>query len=321
MASLARRPLLGLTLSSLAAGARAQDSGYPSRPVTLVIGFSPGGSGDATLRVIADAAARRFGVPVVVENRPGAGGTIAAERVARAAPDGLTLSFVNNSVFTVTPYVQRTHYDPQRDFTYIARYLTAPLPAYVATASRFQSWDGMIAWARANPGRLTWTTAAVNGAAHIATAAAFSHLGVDALNVPFGGMAQATAGLLGGQIDLCVATDYPPLLAAGQVRLLAEIGDEPARSMPDVPTFGRMGYPLSIPIMFGLAGPAGLPAEVVAAWEALLRDLTATPEWAALMERYFAQGAFLPGAAFRAKVMAEGEAIRATVARLGIRPD
>jgi tripartite-type tricarboxylate transporter receptor subunit TctC len=300
--------------------ARAQ-SGVPSRPVTLVIGFSPGGSGDATLRLIAEAATRRFGVPVVVENRPGAGGTIAAERVARALPDGTTLTFLNNSVFTVTPYISRTPYDPRRDFTYVARYMTAPLPAYVASGSPHRSWDGLVAWARTNPGRLTWTTAAVNGAAHLATAAAFSHLSVDALNVPFGGMAQATTALLGGQIDLCVATDYPSLLAAGQVRLLAEIGDEPARSMPDVPTFGRMGYPLSIPIMFGLAGPAGLPSEVVAAWEALLRDLTATPEWEAFMTRYYGQSAFLPSAPFRERVLTEGQAIRAAVARLGIRAD
>ena len=238
---LTRRRLGALGGILAASTARAQAT-YPSRPVTLMIGFSPGGSGDATLRFIADAASRRFGVPVVVENRPGAGGTISLERAARAAPDGHTLVFLNNSVITVTPNVQRVPYDPARDFTFLARYLTAPLPAYVATTSRFRTWDELVAWARANPGRLTWATAAVNGAAHIVTAAAFNHLGIDAVNVPFSGMSLATAALLGGQIDLCVATDYPPLLAAGQVRLLAEIGSEPARSMPDVPTFGRMGY-------------------------------------------------------------------------------
>ena len=313
-----RRSLLTLPAATLAAPALAQER-YPNRPVTLVVGFAAGGAGDAEIRAIAEAMRPRLGVPVVVENRPGAGGTIAATRIARAPPDGYTLGLATSSPFTVAPHLQSLPYDVTRDFTFVLQYLVTPHPAYVLTQSPFQSWREMVDWARANPERLRWATAAPQGGPHIATEAAFRAEGLRTIFVPFGGGSEAITALLGRHIDLVVSADFPPLLDAGQVRLLAEIGPERVPGMEQVPTFADLGYPLALEIFFGIAGPAALPTDIVALWEDAVREHMATPEWAALMQRFRATSAFLPRARFEPRVLVAFEKIGRLSLELGLR--
>jgi len=254
-----------------------------------------------------------------VENRPGAGATLAAGQLARSRPDGYTLSLATTSPFAVAPHLQTVQYDPLKDFTFLLQYLVTPHPAYVTTQSPFRSWQEVIAHARANPGRLRWATAAPRGGPHIATEAAFRKEGVRTTFVPFSGGSEAIAALLGGHIEMVVSSDYPPLLEAGQVRLLAEIGPDKVPGMENVPTFAELGYPLPLQVFFGLAGPAGLPTEVIGAWERAVQEVVATPAWIELMQRYKATTSFLPHARFQERVLATNREIGRLARELGFR--
>lgn len=296
---LQRRAFLSLSGALAAPWVAKAQARYPDRPITILLGLAPGGSGDATMRHIARAASEELGVPVVVENRPGGAQTIATTRAARSRPDGYTLLQTTIAPFGTVPHSQPVQYNVETDFTYIGQYTTILHPNYVLTNSPFQSWPQVIEHAKANPGRLRWAAATPLSGPHIATAAAFQHLGIDSIFVPFNGGAEAVTALLGGHIDLVVSSDYAPLLATGQVRLLSEIGADRAPGMEAIPCYGELRYPLPLRAGFGLAGPANLPSEVVETWIRVLRKIDASAEWHGLLARYMALRSLVVGDDFR----------------------
>ncbi len=256
---------------------------FPSRQVTIMVGFAPGGGGDISARFIADYLRERWKVPVVVENRPGAGATIAAAQLARARPDGYTVVLATTSPFTVAPNFQTLTYDAAKDFTYLFQFLVSAQPLFVKSDSPHRTWQDFIAWARANPGKLNWSTAATNGGPHVATEAAFRHLGITGTYIPYKGGADAITALMGGQIDALVAAEFPPFVASGQARLLVESGPDRLPDFPNLQTYKELGYPLSVPIFYGIAGPAGVPADVIAQWEEAAQDMMKTTAFKELM--------------------------------------
>lgn len=265
------------TLIPAARPARAQT--YPARPVTVLVPFAPGGTGDLSARVLADQARNRRNAPVAVDFRPGAGGTLGVTQVARAAPDGTMLGLYSVSPFGTLPHVQRVPYDAAKDFTYVVAHSYVPIALYVRTDSPLKSWDDLVKFGKDNPGRLRWGTSGVRGAAHIAIEASFRKLGLRATFVPFTGGAEAMTALLGGHIEASVSSDYGPQLQAGQVRLLASTGTEQIAGQPDVPTFKTLDQPLAVEAIYGLVGPAGLPADAVAYWNDVARDMMETPDY------------------------------------------
>ncbi len=264
------------SVATLPSIAFAQASVRPTDSATILVGFSAGGAGDLAARVAAEFAKQNRSYPVGVEFRPGAGGTIATDQVRRAPPDGTTLSLYSVSPILVAPQIQKLPYDPLSDFTYIASFANTAIPAFVHADSPLRSWEKLLAFAKANPGKLRWATAAPRGMAHISTETAFRQEGVTAAFVPFSGGTDAITALLGGHIDMVVAADFAPHLNAGKVRLLAESGPEPIKGHPDVPTFKQLGYPLSIASSYGLFGPSGLAKPVVSFWEQTTRDMIGT---------------------------------------------
>jgi len=319
-----RRSLLAAPVAALPAAigrpsvARAQ-ARYPDRPVTIVVGFGPGGLTDVMARYLAEVVREKLGASVVVENRPGAGATIATQRVAQARPDGYTLTIVTSSPFTIFPHLQTVPYDVRKDFTFIGQFLVTPTPAYVLSSYPARSWQELIARARAQPDSLRWTSSGARGAAHIATEAALRKEGVQATYVPFTGIADGITSLLNGTIDMIVSSDYAPLLQDDKVRLLVEIGTERLAGMESIPTFGELGYPLPTQIFYGLGGPARLPAEIVATWEGLLREAVASEGWQELMRRYYAVPAFMGHKDFTARVQGDYERIGPVIRQLGFR--
>lgn len=279
---IAFRIVLGALLIVLSAQGSAQEK-FPSKNVTIIVGFAPGGGGDISSRWIAEFLRERWKVPVVVENKPGAGATIAAAQLARSKPDGYTVALATTSPYTVAPYFQTVQYDPSKDFTYLFQFLVSAQPVFVRSDSPHRTMQDLIAWMKANPGKLFWSTAATNGGPHIATEAAFKHLGLSGTYVPYKGGADAISGLLGGQIEMLVAAEFPPYAAAGRVRLLAETGPDKIPDYPSVPTFRELGYPLAVPIFYGIAGPAGIPPDVVAQWEEAAQDMMKSPAFKDLM--------------------------------------
>lgn len=309
---------LGLAAVVGTAGAQAQES-FPSRTVTIVVGFAAGGGGDLWSRWMAEFLRERWKVPVVVENRPGAGGTIAAAAIARAKPDGYTVGLATTSPFTVAPYLQPLQYDPTKDFTFLFQYLVSAQPLFVRADSPHRSIDDLMRWARANPGALMWSTAATNGGPHIATQAAFRAAGIDATYVPYKGGADAITALLGGQIQAMVAAEFPPYAEAGRIRLLAESGPDRIPAYPDVRTYRELGFPVSIPIFYGIAGPAGMPPEVVVRWEAAAREMVATPGFAEMIAKTKSTPSFQDSRTFTSEILDVNRSMSKLVPELGIK--
>lgn len=258
---------------ALCAPAAAEEA-FPSRQVTIVVGFAAGGGTDMWARWIAEYARNKWNVPVIVENKPGAGATIAAAHLAKAKPDGYTVALVSPSPFTIAPYFQPVSYDPIKDFTYLFQFLVSPHPLFVKADSPYHTAADLIAGAKAAPGKITWATAAPNGLQHITTLAAFRHEGIDTTFVPFKGGAEAMNALLGGHIDALVAAEFPAYVAAGQIRLLAESGPDRIPAFPELPTYKDLGFPAAVPSFYGLAGPAGMPADAIQRWEELAREFS-----------------------------------------------
>ncbi|MFN0164743.1 MAG: tripartite tricarboxylate transporter substrate binding protein, partial [Burkholderiales bacterium] len=275
---------------------------YPSRPVTLIVPFAAGGSGDATMRYIADQLQKSRGVSMVVENRPGGGATIGLSAVARSAPDGYTVGLISTSPVTVTPHFQKVPYDPLKDFTFLTQYTVSPAPVYVQAESRFKTIEEMIEFGRANPGKLRWATAAPRGTNHIAMEIALRQQKVSGTFVAFGGGAEPLIALLGGNLEFVVGTDFGPSLRNKQVRLLAESGPKKIVGHPEVRTFAELGYPLILPIFLGIGGPAGLSPEVVKFWEDGIRELVGTPGFNEMLGRFFSPPDFLDSKAFTQRI-------------------
>jgi tripartite-type tricarboxylate transporter receptor subunit TctC len=176
----------------------------------------------------------------------------------------------------------------------------------------------LIDYGKANPGQLRWSTAGINGAPHIATEAALQQEGIQSAFVPMQGSTEVLAGLLGGTLDMGVMSDYAGPLAAGDVKLLAEIGPEPIEEFPDIPTYKQMGYPLAPTIFFGLAGPAGLPDEVIVAWESAMKTITESTAFKEVAHRLNGKVTYLGHEEFEALVMSDIESTRSALNTLGL---
>ena len=289
---------------------------YPRRPVTIVVPYAAGGGGDTLTRAIAMQAQRKLGQRVLVENRPGGGGTIGVGAVARAPADGYTLAFVSSSPVVSVPNFVRVPYDPEQDFIYIARFMISAYPIVVRADSSWHSFDQLLAFARTNPGRLRWSTAGINGSAHIAVEAAFREEAIRAAFVPMQGSAEVLAGLLGDTLDVGVISDYAPLLAAGRLRVLAEIGTELFPGLEGIPTFEELGYPLAPTIFFGLAGPAGMPPELVALWSDMVGEVTRSEDFRRVIARLNGDASFLGHDRFHAFVLEDIDTTRRALGSL-----
>jgi len=299
------------------AGAASAQERYPSRPVTIVVGFGAGGAGDVAARWVGEYARSKWNVPFIIESRPGAGATIAATHVARAKPDGHTLTLATSSPYTVAPYFQPVSYDPAKDFTYLFQFLVSAQALVVRADNPARNVEEFIAWAKANPGRLNWTTAAPNGLPHIATEAAFRHLGIKGQYVPYKGGAEALIALLGGHVHAAVVADFYNL--AGKVRLLAETGPDKLEDFPQVPTFRELGMPISAQVFYGIAGPAGIPAHVVTAWNELSREMVETAGFKEMVAKLKSQPSYLPSERFSQSVVAVYRSMGKFVSELGLK--
>jgi tripartite-type tricarboxylate transporter receptor subunit TctC len=264
------RILAAFLLAAFAALVHAQ--AYPSKPVRVIVAFPVGGIADIYARIIGARAGEAWGQPVVVENRTGAGGNIAAEIVAKSAPDGYTLLMgsvgthaVNVSLFSKLPF------DPVKDFTPVALVLEAEGLLVLHPSVPAQSVAELIALARAKPGALTFASAGSGTASHLAGELFKSMAKVDMVHVPYKGNVPAITDLLAGQTSLIFATmpTVLPHAKAGKLRALATIGATRSAAAPDLPTVGEAALPgFEVNNWIGLFAPAGTPAEVVARWNA-----------------------------------------------------
>jgi tripartite-type tricarboxylate transporter receptor subunit TctC len=275
--------LRGLTLlACLFAGTAALAADYPSRSVRLVVPFPPGGITDVLARHVADRLSARFGKPVVVDNRPGAGGTIGAGMVARAAPDGYTLLFGATSTIAVSPSMYRKNlpYDPIRDFAAITRVASVPSVLVVHPSAGIASVQALREAARRAPGKWLFGSAGPGTSQHLAGTLFEVLTDTRMTHVPYQGGAPALSDLVGGHVDL-MFEPLPtalPFIRSGTLRAVAVTTPARTRALPHVPTLAESGVPgYDLTWWFGITAPAGLPAERLAKLNTTLRDVLQEP--------------------------------------------
>jgi tripartite-type tricarboxylate transporter receptor subunit TctC len=256
--------LISLCAAMVLAG-NALAQAYPSKTVHLIDGFSPGGSTDIVGRLIAQKLSESFGQPVLVENRPGATGTVAAEMVAKSAPDGHVMLIVPLT-FTVSPSLYKLPYDPVKDLAPVTLVASAPLMLAVHPSVPVKSVAELIAYAKANPGKLHFGSGGVGSTPHLAGEMLKGMAGIDATHVPYKGGGPALADLASGQIQFMVENipSTAPYVTSGRLRALAVTDLKRSPVLPDVPTLdesGVKGY--QIIGWNGLFLPAGTPPAIV----------------------------------------------------------
>jgi tripartite-type tricarboxylate transporter receptor subunit TctC len=268
----ARRHLLSaaaLTAVSLAlTGPNARAEGaYPTQPIKMVVGLAAGGATDVLARIVARGLSERLGQQVVVENKVGAGGSVAADSVARSKPDGYTLLFVSSTIAVNPAVYSKLPMDVNTDLTPIALIGRGPLIMFVNSSFPAQNLREFIAYAKAKPNGLNFGSSGYGGTAHLATESFATTAGIKMTHVPFRGNSYALTALFAGDIALMMdaVITVVPHLNAGKVRALAITGDTRSPLVPDVPTFREAGLPEYnlAGTFFGVMGPAGMPRPVV----------------------------------------------------------
>jgi tripartite-type tricarboxylate transporter receptor subunit TctC len=259
--------------------AHAQER-FPSRPISLLVPFGPGGIADLTARAVAEVMSQRLGQPIVVENKPSAGSIVASQAVASAKPDGHTLLLMSNGNAVSVGLFKKLPYDTQKAFAAISTLGYFDIGLFVPAGSRFASLRDVVAYAKANPGKLNVGTIAVGSTQHLAAKLFETVAGIDALVVPYKGSPAVLTALRGGEIDLAfeIAGPMVPQVQAGAVKVLAVSSDKRNPALPDAPTVqqaGVAGY--NVASWNALAAPAGTPAEVIATLNRAAREAIASP--------------------------------------------
>ena len=257
--------LLTILLALTAMSVQAQS--YPTKPVRLVVGFAPGGAADFVARAFQDPLGKALGQPIVVENRPGAGSSIAAEHVAKSAPDGYTVLIASPSSILVNPIITpKAGFNPLKDLVPVSKVSSSPLILAVNPGVGVNSVKELIDHARKNPGKLNYASSGNGSAPHMAAVLFLRLAQVDMVHVPFKGGAPAVQSVLAGDTQLAFATppSVLPLVQAGRLRALATTSRAATALIPGVPGMGQAGLPdYEIGFWYGFFVPAGTPGEVV----------------------------------------------------------
>ncbi len=281
--------LLGVGISTLHAA--NQEGAYPSKPIHLVVGFSPGGSADTVGRALAEGLSTRLGQPVIVENRAGANGNIAAEMVARAAPDGYTIYFpsighaVNASLYKKLPY------DPIKDFTAIGGVFSAPNMLVVPLNSPYKSVADVISAAKANPGKLTFASSGSGTSVHLSAELFEKMAKIEMIHIPYKGTGSAMPDVISGQVDMSFPNlpSAVPQVKAGNLRALGVTTAKRSAAAPGIPTIAESGLPgYEMATWYGLLAPANLPVGIRNRLNKELQSILADPKF---KDKLIAQGA------------------------------
>ena len=291
------RPLLLLLAALIQAPFALAQESYPSKPIRIIVPFTPGAGTDTVARLVAQKLAETMKATVVVENRTGAGGAIGAAEVAGAAPDGYTLLFVASPFTTVAAAAKNPGYDPVRQFVPVAPIAVGPLAFVVGKDVPANSMREFVALAKSMPGKLNYGSAGAGSVNHLALELMNARAGIVVVHVPYRGIADATKDLLGGSIQAITASIPAtlPLVAENRVKVLAVTGAKRIAQMPDVPSWQEEGVPNANVINYwGIVAPVGTPPAIVARLNAEMQKVLAQPDVRARLEREGAE--LVPGA-------------------------
>jgi tripartite-type tricarboxylate transporter receptor subunit TctC len=292
----------------------------PARPIRVIVPWAPGGTTDVQMRALCDAASKRIGQPVIVENKSGAGGILGAQALLNERPDGTTLSQMPVSVFRYPVMAQRPPFDPLKDFTYVI-HLTGYLFGVVVRAEApWRSFDEFLAHAKAKKGEVTYGSPGVGTSLHITMERIAGERGIDWTHVPFRGFADNLQSLLGGQTDaLADSSGWAELVQSGNLRLLVIWGEERAKRFPDVPTLREVGIDIVSASPYGIAGPKGMDAGLVRALHDAFKEALYDPQHTAILERFDMPVMYKGPEDYTAFARQQFEEDGAMIRRLGLR--
>ncbi len=281
--------LVMLWTAALTIPASAQN--YPQRPIRLVIGLAAGGPSDVMARTVAQELGDRLGQQVVVDNKPGVGGNLAADLVAKSPPDGYTLFFTSTGPLAVSPSLfSKLPYDPIKDFSPVGLVANLPLVLFVPATLPVRNLDDLLASARARPGQLMYASAGNGATTHLAMELLKSAAGVDIQHVPYKGTAAAMPDLISGQVHAMLDgwSGSEPMVKAGKLRAIAVAVDKRISVAPDLPTIAESGFPgFNASPWYGIVAPAGTPKAVI---ERLSKELKATMAAASVRTKFATLG-------------------------------
>ncbi len=287
--TMTRRQLLKVAAVGTVAASlprRAAAANFPTKPVTLICPWPPGGSTDVQMRALADAAGKHLGQPIIIDNKPGGGGTVGpATMVAAAKPDGYTLSQLPITVFRM-PHMMKATWDPMKDFTYVIHVTGYTFGVVVKADSPWKTWQEFVGHAKANPGKVTYATPGAGTTLHITMEQLAMKEGIKWTQVPMKGGAETTPAVLGGHVTATAdSTGWGPQVDAGALRLLCTWGVSRTKRWPNVPTLKDLGYGIVSNSPYGFAGPKGLDSKIVKTLHDAFKKGMEEPAYLSTLER------------------------------------
>jgi len=313
--------LMSVLLAAVSVQSPARGQEYPTKPIRVLVPAQPGGIGDILPRIMSQKLAESGAATIVVENRTGGAGVVAAESVARAAPDGYLLLLGNQGQLAIRPQLAKLSFDPTKDFAPITLLVTVPNILVVHPSVPAKTLSELVAYAKANPGKLTYASQGVGASGHIAGELFKQAAGIDIVHVPYRGAAPAAQDLAAGHVSMMfdvVSLALGPI-KAGVVRPLGVASTERVAVLPDVPTMAEAGHPLEVGAWFGLLAPAGTPPSIVAWLNREAKKAFAAPD---ARGRFISQGAAMPlgtPEAFRDFIAAQTVRFGEVIRRAGIK--
>ena len=286
-----RRSLLGAvaliaTCIALPAAHAQSARNFPEKPIKLVIAFPAGGPTDVTMRQLAENAGKQLGQPVIIENKPGAGGTLPAQALQTAQPDGYTLAQMPLGVFRL-PYTTKINWDPVKDISYVINVTGYAFGIVVPADSPFKNWADFVAYAKANPGKLTYGSTGTMTSPHLTTELIAQKAGIELQHVPYKGSADLMLATISGQLMAAAdSTGFAQQVAAGKLRVLNTWGEKRLEKFPDAPTLKELGYDMVQNSPFGIGAPRGTPPEVVAKIHDAFKKAMEEPSYVAALAKY-----------------------------------
>ena len=307
-----------LAIAPLSEATQAQD--FPSKPVTLIVPFPAGGATDIVMRALADSTQKHLGQPIVIENRTGASGTLGpAQMAATAKPDGYTLAQIPITVFRI-PFMTRTTYDPAKDFTYVIGLTGYVFGVVVRSDSPWKTFEQLLADAKANPGKIKYGTPGTGTSLHITMEQIAKQHGIKWTQVPFRGAAETYPALLGGHVHAVAGgSDWGPLVASGDLRVLVTWSAERTRNWPSVPTLKEVGINLVANSPYGIAGPKGMDPKVVKILHDAFKKGSDEPSYAAVLVRVDQEAAYLNTEDYTKHAMRQIDEQRRLIEELGLK--
>lgn len=311
--------LLTLTLGLALPLAAATAQTYPGRPITLISPFGAGAPQDAVIRVMADAVSKDLGQPLVVDNKPGAALTLGPGVMAQTAkPDGYTISAVV-STLVLLPQMEKVGFDPIRDFTYLLQVASFPLGVTIKADSPYKSWTEVIAYAKANPGKLTYGSPGIGTTSHLAMELILRDAGVEMTHVPYKGPMPILQAVLGAEVVLQVSgMEWKPHVEAGAMRLLTMLTTARHPSFPNVPAIAELGFPFDVEVQMGFAGPKGMDPVIAKRLHDAFKAASERPDIKAMYQKYDIGYRYSDGDTFKKSLEDVAARMRPVIEKLGL---